>query len=169
MLGTLSIHDFLHDAHVPYVVMPHRPAFTAQEGAAVTHVPGRDWAKTIVCFADGEPIEAVLPATLTVNLDRLRELARASVLRLADESELHQLFPGCEAGAMPPLGPIYGQDVFVDISLAAEDDIVFAAGTHTEAIRMHWADFAASVRPIVGRFAEPHPDRVGEYRLSYRE
>ena len=25
MSGTLSIHDFLHDAHVPYVVMPHRP------------------------------------------------------------------------------------------------------------------------------------------------
>ena len=78
MPGTSSIHDFLRDAHVPYVVMPHRPAFTAQEEAAVTHVSGRGWAKTVVCFADGEPVEAVLPATLTVNLDRLRELARAS-------------------------------------------------------------------------------------------
>ena len=169
MPGTSSIHDFLRDAHVPYVVMPHPAAFTAQEEAAVTHVSGRGWAKTVVCFADGEPVEAVLPATLTVNLDRLRELARASTVRLASEQELNQLFPGCEAGAMPPLGPIYGHDVFVDVALAAEDDIVFNAGTHTEAIRMRWPDFVATVRPIVGRFAETHPDRVGEYRLSFRE
>lgn len=169
MPGTSSIHDFLRDAHAPYVVMPHPAAFTAQEEAAVTHVPGRGWAKTVVCFADGKPVEAVLPATLTVNLDRLRELARASTVRLASEQELNQLFPGCEAGAMPPLGPIYGHDVFVDVALAAEDDIVFNAGTYTEAIRMRWPDFVATVRPIVGRFAETHPDRVGEYRLSFRE
>lgn len=169
MPGTSSIHSFLRDAHVPYVVMPHGPAFTAQEEAAVTHVPGRGWAKTVVFFADGQPIEAVVPATLTVNLDRLRELARASIIRLANEQELNRLFPGCEAGAMPPFGPIYGQDVFVDVALAAEDEIVFNAGTHTEAIRMRWPDFVAAVRPIVGRFAEMHPDKVGEYRLSYRE
>jgi Ala-tRNA(Pro) deacylase len=169
MPGTSSIHEFLRDAHVPYVVVPHQPAFTAQEEAAATHVPGRDWAKVVVCFADGEPIEAVLPATLDVDLDRLRRLARASMIRLADEKELNALFPGCEPGAMPPFGPIYGQDVFVDVGLAAEDEIVFNAGTHTEAIRMRWPDFAASVRPIVGRFAQIHADKVGEYRLSYRE
>jgi Ala-tRNA(Pro) deacylase len=45
--------------------------------------------------------------------------------------------------------------VFVDVALAAEPEIVFNAGTHTEAIRIRWADFAATVRPIVGTFAEP--------------
>ena len=104
-----------------------------------------------------------------MNLDRLRNLARGDFIRLADEAELDVLFPECEAGAMPPLGPLYGQDVFVDVALAAEDEIVFNAGTHTEAIRMRWPDFAASVRPIVGKFAEPHADKVGEYRLSFRE
>ena len=28
------------------------------------HVPGRDWAKVVICFVDGEPIQAVVPATL---------------------------------------------------------------------------------------------------------
>jgi Ala-tRNA(Pro) deacylase len=169
MPGTSEIHAFLRDAHVPYVVLPHEPAFTAREEAAATHVPGRDWAKVVVCFVDDAPIEAVIPATLEVNLDRLRNLARGDFIRLADETELDVLFPECEAGAMPPLGPLYGQDVFVDVALAAEDEIVFNAGTHTEAIRMRWPDFAASVRPIVGKFAEPHADKVGEYRLSFRE
>ena len=47
MPGTATIHEFLRKAHVPYSVVPHRPAFTAQEEAAATHVPGRDWAKVV--------------------------------------------------------------------------------------------------------------------------
>ena len=162
MPSTSSIHEFLRQAHVPYTVVPHRPAFTAQEEAAVTHVPGRDWAKVVICFVDGEPIQAVLPAPLTVNLTRLLDLAGGSEIRLAQEHELRPLFPECEPGAMPPFGPLYGQSVFVDIALAAEPEIVFNAGTHTAAIRMRWADFAASVRPIVGKFAGPPLDHVGE-------
>jgi Ala-tRNA(Pro) deacylase len=162
---TPSIHEFLTEAHVPYKTVLHQPAFTAQEEAAATHVPGRDWAKVVVCIVDGEPVEAVVPAPLTVNLDRLRELARGTDIRLASEDELRRLFPGCEVGAMPPIGPLYGYPVFVDVALAAELDIVFSAGTHTEAISMQWADFAATVRPIVGRFAEtPHT-----FGLSHRE
>jgi Ala-tRNA(Pro) deacylase len=156
-------------AHVPYTVLPHRPAFTAQEQAAAAHVPGWEWAKVVVCFVDGKPIQAVLPAPLTVNLGRLLDLAGGEEIRLADEGELERLFPACEPGAMPPLGPIYGQPVFVDVSLASAPAIAFDGGSHGEAIAMRWADFARCVRPIAGSFAEPVIDGVGGYRLSYRE
>lgn len=169
MLSTPSIREFLLQAHVAYTIEAHSPAFTAQEDAAVTHTPGREWAKVVVCFVDGLPIQAVVPAPQTVNLNRLLELARGAEIRLAQKDELQRLFPECEPGTMPPLGPLYGQSVYVDVALAAETDIVFNAGTNTEAIRMRWSDFAASVRPIVGKFAEPPPDHVGEFRLSYRE
>lgn len=154
MTTTMAIHAFLRDAHVPYSVLPHRHACTAQAEAAATHVPARDWAKVVECFVDGEPVQAVVPATCTVNLARLLELAGGRHVRLAEEPELRRLFPGCEAGAMPPFGGLYGQRVFVDVALAAEPHIFFCAGTHREAIRMRWADFAATVRPIVGRFAD---------------
>ncbi len=153
-----SIHTFLQHARVPYMVVPHRAAFTAQEEAAATHVPGRDWAKVVVCFVDGKPIEAVLPATMMVNLEKLLDLAGGREIRLAHESELPLLFPECELGAMPPLGPIYGQSVFVDVALAGEPQIVFEGGTHTGAIAMRWPDFVRSVRPIVGSFAEDRPN-----------
>jgi Ala-tRNA(Pro) deacylase len=169
MSGTSTIHEFLGDAHVPYTVVPHRPAFTAQEEAAATHVPGRKWAKVVVCVADGEPIQAVIPAPSMVNLDRLLELTGGSEIRLAQEDELHRLFPDCDRGAVPPLGPIYGQLVFADVSLATEPEIVFSAGTHIDAIAMRWADFARTVKPIVGKFAVPSMDRVPEYHLSFRE
>jgi Ala-tRNA(Pro) deacylase len=166
MAGTTSIHEFLRETRAAYTVLPHRAAFSAQEEAAALHVPGRDWAKVVVCFVEGVPIQAVVPAPLTVNLDRLVELAGGTVIRLAQEDELRRLYPGCEPGAMPPFGPLYGQQVFVDAALALEPEIVFNAGTHTEAIRMKWGDFAASVKPILGSFAEAPPDEVGGFRLS---
>jgi Ala-tRNA(Pro) deacylase len=169
MPGSASINEFLREAHVPYTVVPHRPAFTAQEEAAATHVPGRDWAKVVVCFVDDVPIQAVVPATCSVNLADLLELARGNEIRLADERELRDLFPDCEQGAMPPFGPLYRQRVFVDVTLAGEPDITFNAGTHTEAIAMSWPDFSGMVRPVVGRFAERTSGGVGNYRLSFRE
>src|SRR5262249_42771065 len=47
---SMTIHEFLREAHVPYSVVPHRLAFTAKEEAAAAQVPGRDWAKVVVCL-----------------------------------------------------------------------------------------------------------------------
>jgi Ala-tRNA(Pro) deacylase len=164
---SMTIHEFLREAHVPYSVVPHRQAFTAREEAAAAHVPGRDWAKVVVCLIDDEPVEAVVPAPSFVNLKQLLELAGGSSIRLADEGELQRLFPDCEVGAMPPFGPLYAQTVFVDATLASEPEIVFNAGTHSDAIAMHWNDFVKMINPIVGKFAETPVDRVAEDRLSY--
>jgi len=169
MGATSQIHEFLREAGVPYSLVAHRQAFTAQDEAAATHVSGRNWAKVVACFVDGLPIQAVVPAPHVVNLRRLLDLVGGSEIRLAEEVELPSLFPECERGAMPPLGPLYQQQVYVDVALAAEDEIIFNAGTHTEAIAMRWADFAKTIRPIVGNFAELPIDIVGEFRLSFRE
>ena len=148
-----TIQEFLRRANIPYTVFPHIRAYTAQEEAAVTHMPGRNWAKAVICFVDGEPIQAVVPADLEVDLDWLAILAGATSIRLADEDELRWLYPDCERGAMPPLGPLYRQMVYADEALADDDEIVFNAGTHGDAIRMRYQDFAAIAHPIVGRFA----------------
>jgi Ala-tRNA(Pro) deacylase len=154
MAVTASVQEFLRLANVQYTVFPHLPAYTAQQEAAVTHVPGRDWAKAVVCFADGEPIQAVVPADRVVNLQQLLALVGGDTIRLALERELEWLYPDCERGAMPPFGPLFRQRVFVDESLADEEQIVFNGGTHADAIVMRFADFEALTGPIIGRFAE---------------
>jgi Ala-tRNA(Pro) deacylase len=147
-----SIEHFLGDQQVAYSVLHHRPAYTAQEEAANAHVPGRQWAKTVACFADDRPILAVVPAPSLVDVDRLREVTGAKKIRLASEPEFARMFPDCETGAMPPLGPLYGQPVFVDRHLAAADEVVFDAGSHSEAIKVRYKDFARVVQPTVGDF-----------------
>jgi Ala-tRNA(Pro) deacylase len=151
------IRDYLNSEDISYVAFTHPVAFTAQEEAAVSHVPGWEWAKIVVCFADDEPIQAVVAAPLHVDLGRLRALAHASVLRLATEDEMKGLYPGCEAGAMPPFGPLYHQRVYVDESVAEQDEVVFNGGTHRDAIRMGARDFIEITNAIVGRFGRATP------------
>jgi len=150
-----SLDEFLAKARIPYTTFRHPPAFTAMHAAAVSHVPGRSWAKTVVCFADAEPIFAVVPAHYTIDFELLRALAGAQALRLAEAHEICKMYPDCEEGAMPPFGALYVQRVFVDESFVGDPEMVFNAGTHTDCIRMHYGDFADLARPTVGRFSRP--------------
>ena len=147
-----SLDEFLNKARVPYTTFRHEPAFTAMRAAAVSHVRGSSWAKTVVCMADGEFVLAVLPAHYTIEFDRLRELTGAAALRLATEREIAELYPDCEEGAMPPFGGLYLQRVFVEACFVGDPEMVFNAGTHTDAIRMHYGDFAELAKPTVGQF-----------------
>lgn len=150
-----SISRYLEQHGVPFSVVEHPLAYTAQEEAAATHVPGREWAKAVVCMVDDQPTLAVLPADRIVDLDRFREVCGGRSVRLASEAELRPLYSDCEVGAMPPLGPLYSQPVIVDRSLTSDPEIVFNAGSHRDAIRMRYRDFEELVKPMVADFATP--------------
>jgi len=145
--------QFLDTNAVKYVTVRHSPAYTAQEVAALAHVPGREWAKTVMVKLDGKMAMAVVPGSCRVIFDLLREAAGARAEELATEQEFQDLCPGCEVGAMPPFGNLFGMDVYVDESLAADPDIAFNAGTHTEMVRLPFADFERLVHPKVVRLA----------------
>lgn len=144
-----KIRDLLDRERIKYVSIRHSAAFTAQEIAASTHISGRDFAKTVIAKVDGRLVMVVLPANRKVMLGELRELLGADRAELATEEEFRSRFPDCELGAMPPFGNLYGMDTVVAPNLAEEEEIAFNAGTHTEVIRMAYADFSRVVRPRV--------------------
>ena len=146
-MPTERLVTFLGERGVAYETIPHLIAYTAQGVAAAAHVAGRELAKTVVAKVDDGFVLAVLPAPLHVDLEALRRVTGSRSIRLATEQELQQLFPGCEVGAMPPFGNLYGLPVWVDTALAEDPTIVFNAGSHREAIRMTFADFARLVAP----------------------
>ena len=148
-----GIDRYLKDHHVDFEVLHHDQAFTAMEEAAAAHVSGYEWAKTVVLLAErDQPVMAVLPANYEVDVERLRRSMGVRELRVANEWEFSEMYPDCEPGAMPPLGPLYGQPVWVDEHLVEDERIVFNGGNHVDAIRVRFADYDELVRPNVGRF-----------------
>jgi Ala-tRNA(Pro) deacylase len=149
------LESYLRENGAPFEVHHHARAITAQEVAAVEHVPGRMFAKTVMVLADGEMLMLVLPAPHHVNPERVAGTLGASAVRLAEEKEFQDSFPDCEVGAMPPFANLYGVPVWVDEALAEDETIVFRAGTHTDTMSVSYADFERLVEPAVAGFADP--------------
>ena len=149
------LQKFLDGSAVKYVTVKHSPAYTAQELAALAHVPGREWAKTVMVRLDGKMAMAVVPASSRVIFDLLKVASGARLAELATEREFQDLCPGCEVGAMPPFGNLFGMDVYVDEALAADPEIAFNAGSHTEMVRLGFADFQRLVKPKVTKLSRP--------------
>lgn len=48
---------------------------------------------------------------------------------------------------MPPFGHLYDLDVYVEDTLADQENIAFNAGTHSDLIEMSYKDFERLERP----------------------
>ena len=148
----MNVEEFLRKNKVKYNKLHHPEAFTAQETAAAAHVPGKMLAKAVVVRVGDTYALAVCPASHRVDLKRLSELAGSKV-RLANEGEMEEGFADTPLGAEPPFGNLYGLETYVDESLAENDEIAFHAGSHTDLLRISYADFEKLVKPKKGGFA----------------
>jgi Ala-tRNA(Pro) deacylase len=146
------LREVLEANKVAYSVHSHPEAYTAMEIAALQHVKGRQLAKVVMARAGSDTVMLVLPADRRVDFERLRTALKAPDVRLAQESEFRDLFPGCDVGAMPPFGNLYGLPVYADRALEKDEEIVFNAGTHTLTVKLRWRDYATLVNPVMADF-----------------
>jgi Ala-tRNA(Pro) deacylase len=148
-----NLQSYLDDMGVRYRLSHHPTAYTAQMLAEAEHVPGRKVIKPVVVRADGEFVMCALPACYRVDLGELKEQLQANEVQLADEQSLAKLFPGCEVGAAPPIGRLYGMTTLMDESLMRDDHVTFQAGTHTDAVTMSLADYRRVAHAEMAHFA----------------
>ncbi len=149
------LENYFKENGVKYEVTSHPEVYTAQEVAAVEHVPGMFVAKVVVAAIDGKMTALVLAAPHRVDIPKLKAALGAKEVRLAREDEFKALFPDCEVGAMPAFANLYDVPVVVDQSLTEDPKIVFNAGTHRETMTVPFRDFQRLAQPNVATFAVP--------------
>lgn len=148
-MPTAKLLQYLDENHIPYQIIHHSKAYTAQQTASVAHIPGRELAKTVIIKAGDKLSMVVLPASYKLDFDLLADSLGVKRVTLAAEREFKDIFDGCETGAMPPFGNLYGMDVYFAESLIDDEEIVFNSGNHTELIRLGIDDFDRLVHPKV--------------------
>ena len=148
----MDVEKYLKEKGVPYEVIPHEQAFTAQEVAAAEHITGEEVAKVVIVKADDAFAMCVLPATYVLDMKRAKKALGAKSVRLATEEEIGGLFPDCEVGAMPPFGAEYNLPVYVEEHLAADEQVLIPAGTHEDSVLLAWADYERLAQPKVASF-----------------
>jgi Ala-tRNA(Pro) deacylase len=135
-----KLQQFLADNGVDYDLIPHERSMTSARTAETSHVSGDCLAKGVVLKDEQGYLLAVLPASHQVELDAIVEQLMRP-FDVAETREVERLFPDCDRGAVPPVGRAYGLDVLVDDSLAAQPEIYFESGDHTNLVHVDRSSF----------------------------
>jgi Ala-tRNA(Pro) deacylase len=151
----MNVATFLEEHNCRFERLPHEPTYSAQRLAQQLHVPGREIAKTVLLRAGSgnQFVVAVLPGSRKIDFEKVAKLFGNGKVQLATEFEIAAHCPDCEFGVLPPFGSRYGMKTIVDSNLAADEEIVFDANTHNEAIRMRFNDFVEFEDPLVAAIA----------------
>ena len=151
--------DWLKSQDIDYEIHEHDPEFTARATATAEGVDPRTFAKVVgVAPHDGPQILIVLDATDRLDLQKARRALGAGDVRLLTEAELTALAPGCEVGAVPAVGSLFGLATYADYGVRDDREISFNAGSHRFSARVEraaweracgviYADFAAAADP----------------------
>jgi Ala-tRNA(Pro) deacylase len=152
MTISATLNEFLDRQEAAYQLIPHPHTSSSMETAQQAHVPGHRLAKAVVLKGDGNYSMIVLPSVEHVDLALLREKFGYG-MELATESELTNLFPDCSVGAVPPIGPAWGLNTYLDESFMDDDEeVYFEAGDHEDLIRVSGEQF----RNLLGDVTHGH-------------
>ena len=147
-----QVERWLREAGVAFEILEHIPVRTSEEAARVRGTRLEQGAKALVVRAGDRFVHCVLPAHLKADNAALRAIVGTRKLRFATRDELHEL-TGCEPGAVPPFGNLFGLPVLVDEALSLNDRVVFNAGSNAVSITMRCDDLIRLTGATVCRFS----------------
>jgi Ala-tRNA(Pro) deacylase len=124
-----TVKNFLDQLSVDYDLKTHPHSGSSHETSLASHVSEDHIAKGVIVKDATGYAMVVVPAVNYVEMKHVRkELGRE--LELVEESEFARLFPDCEPGAVPPLGPAYQIETFLDEALTTLANVYLEAGDH---------------------------------------
>ena len=149
----MKLEAFLQANGIGYEKHTHPTTYTSQALAHAEHVSGYMVAKPVIVKGSAGFAMCVIPAPKHLDLKRVGEALQEQKLDLATEAEMASLFPDCELGAEPPMGPMFDMPTVMDSRLKDDEFLIMQAGSHTEAIKLRRADWERVCRPQVAEIA----------------
>lgn len=142
-----TVKDYLTEKAVDYTLPFHSHSGSSHETAEASHVPKDHIAKGVIVKDESGYAMVVVPAINYVEMKDVRkELNRE--LELVEEDEFSKLFPDCEPGAVPPVGPAYQIETLLDEALTTLANVYFEAGDHEHLVHINGDDFKTLFRGV---------------------
>ncbi|MCK7598720.1 YbaK/EbsC family protein [Microbulbifer sp. CAU 1566] len=139
MASTVS--QYLNDRSAAYRVIPHPHSATSRETAHKADVREDRVAKAILLRDEQGMVMVIIPASASLDMRAVYDETGRNHLEMVPESDFGNVFPDCEVGALPPLGPAYGIPTLVDSSLGRSDTVYLESGDHESLVAMDGREF----------------------------
>ena len=130
----------LEESRCGFKLIGHPRTISAQEAAKVAGSKVEEVAKSLILIGDKQPVVAVVMGDQKLDPKKLKQLKGIKDLRFANPEEVIK-YSGCPIGSVPPFGKLMDLPIVVDDSILQVEEVVFAAGTDVESVRMKRVDF----------------------------
>ena len=120
---------------------------TAEDAARAIDCPVSAIVKSLVFVVDEEPVLALVPGDLRLDLEKLATAAGGGMARRASLDEVREA-TGYAAGGTPPFGHASPMRVFADPALRRNDPVWAAAGTPTTVFPISITDLDRLADPV---------------------
>jgi Ala-tRNA(Pro) deacylase len=136
-----KISKYLQKLKIKYKLIRHKTVYTAHDAAATMKVKLGEVAKTLHVIADKNNFLVVLPASHSLDLQKLKKVLKAKKLEIAKEKIMAKVFK-LKNGPLVPLSGFYKNvPILVDRSLTKVKRVIFSAGTFKDSIEVKIKDF----------------------------
>ncbi|NOZ54774.1 MAG: YbaK/EbsC family protein [Gammaproteobacteria bacterium] len=142
-----SVVSCLTDHNIDFELVRHPKTYTSRDAAREAHVPEDHIAKAVIVENMSGYAMVVIPGDGWLKLRALRDEVDRNFI-LADESEVKKLFADCQPGAIPPLGPVYGLETFLDEQLTSLANVYFEAGDHENLVHISGEAFHSLLKGV---------------------
>jgi prolyl-tRNA editing enzyme YbaK/EbsC (Cys-tRNA(Pro) deacylase) len=142
-----DVHNLLAEEGVPHeIIQLPAQSRTALQAAELLGVELREVVKSLVFYADGEPVLALVPGDASCDTAALRAALGVSEVVLGKAPQVLQA-TGYRPGAVPPCALGAELPVVADPGVFGPEVVYCGGGTTTTMLKIRSADLQALVRP----------------------
>ncbi len=143
-----KIRTLLDEEQIRYLSIVHSQAYTEEEMAVNDFNLGNELVDSVLVKINNEKtVMVIVPSTRKISLESLQKELENNNVNFIGKKEMKLLFPDYEAGTLPPLGCLFGIEVFCTAELKKMQEVTFYSGTRAYRIRMKMKDFFKVVKP----------------------
>jgi Ala-tRNA(Pro) deacylase len=136
MAGTEKVTEYLGRKGAAFELVSHAETLSSIDEARALGIDAGEVAKVIVVHHAGGLALFALPAGSRTSMGAVHKAVGDAHARFATEDEMARELPDYALGSVPPIAELVRAPLYLDRHLAEHDMVVFAAGTHTDSIKM---------------------------------
>ena len=142
-----TVQNLLEQHHISMELVPHPRTYSAHDTAQAAHVREDHIAKAVIVTDTQGAVMVIIPGNHWLKLKALQQESGRD-FQLADEKDIETLFSDCQPGAIPPLGPAYDIETYLDEQLTSLANVYFEAGDHEHLVHISGEDFNALLKGV---------------------
>ena len=148
-----NVEGYLKKANKKFDQISHKTVYTAYDLAQTLKKELKDIAKTLLIKADKVYVLAVVPASMRIDIKKLKKVLKAKDVSIPKENVMVKVFK-IKLGAITAFGKLHKVETVVDKSLLKAKDVILQAGSFTDSIRMKAKDFIEMEEAKLANFAQ---------------